>query len=125
MRERQTALRAVANDNDTQVIVIDCHNLDRVIVDSRAGYLYWTDTGIPNVNEGSIERADLDGRNRTTIVPASITVRPKRLQLDKENGKLYWSDRSGARVMCSNLDGSHVETLIETGRGHRHDRNMV
>ena len=25
--------------------------------------------GIPNVNDGSIERADIDGQNRTMIVP--------------------------------------------------------
>jgi hypothetical protein len=33
------------------------------------------------------------------------------------NGKLYWSDREGMRVMRCNLDGSGLETLIETGHG--------
>ena len=72
----------------------------------------------PTSNDGSIERADLDGRNRTTIVPEGGTFTPKQLHLDKKNGKLYWSDREGMRVMRANLDGSNVETLVrhEPGR---------
>jgi hypothetical protein len=61
--------------------------------------------GVPNLNDGSIERADLDGQNRTIIVPQGGTFTPKQLYLDKKNGKLYWSDREGMRVMRSNLDG--------------------
>ena len=70
----------------------------------------------PKKNDGSIERADLDGRNRTTIVPEGATFTPKQIHLDKENGKLYWSDREGMRVMRANLDGSNIETLVQTGR---------
>ena len=39
--------------------------------------------GIPNVNDGSIERADLDGQNRTMIVPPGGTFTPKQIHLDK------------------------------------------
>ncbi len=48
---------------------------------------------------------------------------PKQLHLDKKNGKLYWSDREGMQVMHSNLDGSKIETFVETGQGDldRHD----
>jgi hypothetical protein len=49
-------------------------------------------------NDGSIERSDLDGKNRTTIVPAGGTFTPA-AHLQKESGKLYWSDREGMRVM--------------------------
>ena len=73
--------------------------------------------GVPNLNDGSIERADLDGRNRTTIIPKGRTFTPKQLHLDKENGNLYWCDREGMRVMRSNLDGSSVETLVDTSQG--------
>jgi hypothetical protein len=73
--------------------------------------------GIPHLNDGCIERANLDGSNRETIVPAGGTFTPKQLHLDKENGKLYWSDREGMRVMRANLDGSRVETLVDTSKG--------
>jgi len=41
----------------------------------------------------------LDGTNVTNIVPPGKTWTPKQLQLDAKNGKLYWSDREGMRVM--------------------------
>jgi hypothetical protein len=76
-------------------------------------------------NNGSIERADLDGRNRRTIVPEGGTFTPKQLTLDRENRKLYWCDREGMRVMRSNLDGSAVETLVEAGRGDADRRDQT
>jgi sugar lactone lactonase YvrE len=90
---------------------------DGLVVDAAAGHIYWSNMGNPKVNDGSIHRADLDGRNLTTIVPEGRTFTPKQLQLDKKNGKLYWSDREGMRVMRSNLDGSNIETLLQTGQG--------
>ena len=68
-------------------------------------------------NDGSIERVDLDGQNRKTIIPEGGTFTPKQLHLDKKNGKLYWCDREGMRVMRSNLDGSKIETLVDTSQG--------
>ncbi len=104
--------------SDLKVIVSEGRRFpDGIVVDVAAGYIYWTNMGNPKLNDGSIERSDLDGKNLKNIVPASGTFTPKQLQLDKKNGKLYWSDREGMRVMRSNLDGSHVETLVETGRG--------
>src|SRR5882672_7436274 len=82
---------------------------DGIVVDAEAGNIYWTNMGIPNANDGSVMRADLDGANITTIVPEGSTHTPKQLQLDKKNGKLYWSDREGMRVMRVSLDGSQVE----------------
>jgi len=51
------------------------------------------------------------------IVPQGVTHTPKQIHFDKRNRKLYWCDREGMRVMRVNLDGSSVETLVETGRG--------
>ena len=98
-------------------IVTGCHLPDGIVVDAKAGHVYWTNMGIPKLDDGSIERADFDGGNRRVIIPQGVTHTPKQLHLDKENGKLYWSDREGMRVMRANLDGSQVETLVETGRG--------
>src|SRR6202008_2823004 len=73
--------------------------------------------GNPTANDGSIERADLDGQNRRTIVPQGATFTPKQLQLEKTTGKLYWCDREGMRLMRANLDGSNLETLVDTSQG--------
>jgi hypothetical protein len=103
--------------SDKKTIVTNCHLPDGIVVDAEAGHIYWTNMGIPNLDDGSIERADLDGGNRRTIVSQGVTHTPKQVHLDKESGKLYWCDREGMRVMRADLDGSDVETLVETGRG--------
>src|SRR5213080_4328516 len=104
--------------SDRKVIVTDCQLPDGIAVDVGAGHIYWTNMGSsPGTNDGSIERADLDGKNRRVIVPPGATFTPKQLQLDRENGKLYWCDREGMRVMRSNLDGTNIETLVDTSHG--------
>jgi sugar lactone lactonase YvrE len=103
--------------SDRTTVVTGCHRPDGIAVDAEGGHIYWTNMGTPHVNDGSIERADLDGRNRTTIVPQGVIHTGKQIQLDKESGKLYWCDREGMRVMRANLDGSQVETLVQAGHG--------
>src|SRR6516165_6389596 len=77
--------------SDRKVIVTNCRLPDGIVVDARAGHIYWTNMGIPNRDDGSIECADLDGGNRTVIVPQGVAHTPKQIHLDYENGKLYWS----------------------------------
>src|SRR5262245_65692225 len=55
--------------SDRKVIVTGCRLPDGVVVDAKAGHISWTNMGVPNLNDGSIERVDLDGRNRKPIVP--------------------------------------------------------
>jgi hypothetical protein len=111
--------------SDRKTIVTDCRLCDGIVVDAEAGHIYWTNMGDPNLNDGSIERADIDGRNRRTIVPEGGTFTPKQIHLDKQNGKLYWCDREGMRVMRADLDGSQIETLVEAGRGEDDRRDQT
>ena len=103
--------------SDHRTLVTGCHLPDGIVVDVDAGHIYWTNMGVPNLDDGSIERADIDGKNRKVIVPVGNTHTPKQIILEKASGKLYWCDREGMRVMRCNLDGSRIETLVETGRG--------
>jgi hypothetical protein len=103
--------------SDRKVIVHECRMPDGIAVDVEGGHIYWTNMGVPNLNDGSIERADFDGGNRKTIVPQGGTFTPKQMTLEKKSGKLYWCDREGMRVMRANLDGSAPETLVETSQG--------
>ena len=88
-----------------------------------AGLLYAV---LVRPHEAESERVDLDGSNRTTIVPPGGTYTPKQLHLDGVGRKLYWGDREGMRVMRCDLDGSNVETLVQTGVGEdgRHDETI-
>lgn len=111
--------------SDQRVIVRDCRLPDGIVVDAEAGHIYWTNMGVPSLNDGSIERADLDGGNRKVIIPKGVTHTPKQLHLEKSSGKLYWCDREGMRVMRANLDGTDVETLIQTGEGEDDSRDAT
>jgi len=90
---------------------------DGIDVDVAAGHIYWTNMGAASADDGSVERMDLDGKNLTIVVPPGGTFTAKQLTLDAKSKKLYWADREGMRVMRSNLDGSGLETLVETARG--------
>src|ERR1700752_5191565 len=120
-------IRSMSPDgSDRKVLVTECHLPDGITLDVAAGHIYWTNMGSsPSTNDGSIERADLDGGNRRGIIPPGVTLTPKQIQLHKERGKLYWCDREGMRVMRANLDGSQIETLVETGRSDADRRDLT
>ena len=76
--------------------------------------------------DDAIERADLDGSNRRTIVPRGAFTTGKQLTADFDEGVLYWCDREGTQVLSCNLDGSDLRPLVMTadGDGAAHiDRN--
>ena len=114
-----------ADGSDRTTIVTGCHLPDGIVVDVEAGHIYWTNMGIPSLDDGSIERADIDGKNRKTIVPRGHTHTPKQIILDKKGGKLFWCDREGMRVMRCNLEGSRLETLIEAGHGEADRKDQM
>ncbi len=98
---------------------------DGIVVDAASGSIYWTHMGADNLDDGYIQRAKLDGSEVTKIVAEGGTFTPKQLKLDAKHGKLYWSDREGMRIMRANVDGSHVETLIQTGHGDADRTNQA
>jgi hypothetical protein len=56
--------------------------------------------GVPNLNDGSIERADIDGRNRKTIVPEGGPSRRQALVRRNRGRCRAWAhllDPEGAR----------------------------
>jgi len=111
-------LSANPDGSDLKTIVEEGRKIpDGLVVDSGTGHMYWTNMGNPKANDGCILRSDLDGKNMTTVVPPGGTFTPKQLQLEKESGKLYWCDREGMRVTRANLDGSNIETLVDSSEG--------
>src|SRR5579863_7676983 len=111
-------LSANPDGSDLKTIVNEGRKLpDGLVLDVPAGHIYWTNMGEPERNDGSIMRSDLNGKQMITIAPPGGTFTPKQIQLEKTSRKLYWSDREGMRVMRANLDGSEIETLVDTSLG--------
>jgi len=118
-------LSARTDGSDLKVIIAGGQrHPDGLAADPVQGHLYWTNMGNPVVNDGSIFRSDLAGGNITVIVPSGSTFTPKQLQIEGKSQKLYWCDREGMRVMRCNLDGTEIETLVQTGESDadRHDQ---
>lgn len=91
---------------------------DGITVDLERGHLYWTNMGAKfDENDGFIERCNLDGSDRTVIVPKGGTFTPKQIEYDPVTDRLYWCDREGMRVMRAKRDGSEITVLVQTGAG--------
>src|SRR5258708_27197438 len=65
--------------SDRKTIVSDCHFPDGIVVDAEAGHIYWTNMGIPSLNDVSTKRAGIDGTNRKTIIAQVHTHTPQQI----------------------------------------------
>ena len=125
LNDGKQELQAVSLDGTrvrTLITGVD-ERADGILVDQSRGHIYWTNMGAPDpgsgprseeayARNGSLERADLDGTNRLTIVPRGAFTTGKQLAADFEAGVLYWCDREGMQVLSCNLDGSDLRPLV-------------
>ncbi len=96
---------------------------DGILIDPETREIYGTemgkvdpDDGTAYGHDGEIWRLDHDGGNPMRLIGDGVLRTPKQITADFGARKLYWCDREGMRVMRSDFDGAHVETLVETGR---------
>nr|POE94220.1 3-hydroxyacyl-coa dehydrogenase-like protein lam1 [Quercus suber] len=88
---------------------------DGIDISAKLNRIFWTDMGTPSEDDGSIHSCKLDGSDVQVVVPPGVVHTPKQCVIDETSQKLYFCDREGLRVMRVNLDGSNIETLIQTG----------
>ncbi|MFF2085662.1 hypothetical protein ACFVVM_17950 [Nocardia sp. NPDC058176] len=134
---KAAAMHAISLDGTAVRTLVDGLDQmpDGIVVDQLRGHIYWTNMGRPDpgaqlgtepeffTRNGSIERVDLDGRNRVTIVPVGAFTTGKQLAADFEAGRLYWCDREGMAVLTCDLDGGDLRPLVVTGADPRITRN--
>jgi hypothetical protein len=138
LNDGKQEMQAVSLDGSrvrTLITGID-ERADGIVVDQSRGHVYWTNMGAPDpgsgprsevayARNGSLERADLDGTNRVTIVPRGAFTTGKQLAADWEAGVLYWCDREGMQVLSCNLDGSDLRPLVVPAVGDEAARTIA
>lgn len=88
---------------------------DGIVLHEPSQRLYWTNMGIPSQNDGHVMSSNRDGSDVKHVVPPGHIHTPKQLTIDAAAHKLYIADREGLRIHRCNLDGSALETLVQTG----------
>ncbi len=79
------------------------------LVDLQAPPIYWTDRGTHK-----IQRMNLDGTSTEDLITIDIGILGG-IALDVAGGKMYWTDWGfPSGIQCANLDGSNVQTLVDT-----------
>ena len=80
-----------------------------LVVDTQNGHVYFVDEF-----DFSIKRVDVaDGGNLTTIVSSSDSI-VRRLAIDLENSRLFWTDQSAGKIFRANLDGTDITELASS-----------
>lgn len=75
--------------------------------------MYWTDWGIVS----KIERANLDGSNRTVLVNTSLSW-PNGIAVDFADQRIYWGDGMKDRIEMINADGTNRRVLVSEDIPH-------
>ena len=112
-----------SDGSDKKTIVTNCRMPDGIVVDTEARHIYWTNMGVPNLDDGSIERADLDGSHVETLVETGSGDKDRRDQtrwcvgitIDPKLGKIYWTQKGptkgGLGRLCrANIDIANAES---------------
>lgn len=70
-------------------------------------YMYWTDWGkLPK-----IQRADMDGSNRTVLVDKNLGW-PNGIVIDKQSQRIVWADAKMEVIESSDLNGGNRRVII-------------
>jgi len=101
--------KTLINDrlDEPRAIVVDPRHKNRL--------MFWTDWGrVPK-----IERANMDGTDRRTIVSENI-LWPNGLTLDLENNRLFWVDAKLHVIFSSDFEGQNRQVLLTSYRHLQH-----
>ena len=71
--------------------------------------------GTSKNNDAAVYSANLDGSDIKTVIQTGAIHTAKQCVIDQHARKLYVCDREGLRVMRVDVNGSGLETLVQTG----------
>ncbi|CAL1546616.1 unnamed protein product [Lymnaea stagnalis] len=99
-------------------------NLDEprdIVVSPNLGLIYWSDWGL----NAMIERSNMDGTDRQTIVNFTGIAWPNGLALDLSENKLYWVDAHMDSVSVIDLATNAITKLIEEPGAHYFSMDVI
>ena len=104
--------------SDKKVLVTGCRLPDGLVVDREAGQIYWTNMGVPE-SERWFHRARGPGRwqSHGSSFPRAARTRRSSCISTNETASCTGRTGEGMRVMRANLDGTQLETLVDTSKG--------
>ena len=71
-------------------------------------FIYWTDWG----DQPKIERAELSGKNRMTILDHNEVTWASSIAIDHTLEKIFWADLNMRRICSSDVNGNHVQEIL-------------
>lgn len=82
-----------------------------IALDPTRGRMYWTDCG----KNPHIERANLDGTMRETIIDKSKIniITPIALTLDFSTNRIFWMDSKLSSISSCGFDGSNIRPILK------------
>ena len=83
-------------------------------------YMFWTDWD----KHPKIERAELDGSYRITLVNTSVAW-PNGITIDFHEQKLYWADAKLDKIEIMSLDGSNRRVILDYKLPNVFERSFV
>ncbi|CAI8030562.1 Low-density lipoprotein receptor-related protein 4 [Geodia barretti] len=78
-----------------------------IAVDPERRFMFWTDWG----SDPKIERADMDGENRMSIVTVDL-LQPFGITVDYDSLRIYWCDSGSNSIQYASLDGNGRNVLL-------------
>ncbi len=75
--------------------------------DDAVGTVYWVELG------DTVNSMNPDGTNAKTLV--SNASDPDGIDIDADNGKMYWTNMADGTIMKANFDGTDIEEVVPTG----------
>lgn len=104
-----SSIQRAGLDGSDPIVLANTMNSWGVAIDEVNNHLYWTARGA-----SIIERANLDGTNRTTVVSGANASRAKGITLDLDNQLMFWinADSNGGNLFRASLTGADVTPIV-------------
>ncbi|KAK0395085.1 hypothetical protein QR680_001108 [Steinernema hermaphroditum] len=106
MGDKPTLANITDCDNKDNVLITDAMTPDGLAVDWVHGLLFWTDTGLNQINV-----MNLTSTHRRTIIDTGLDE-PRAIAVDPSSGVIFWTDWGTSKIERAGMDGQNRLTIV-------------